>query len=93
MDGLRHAWDVLPDVYDLELGEVTVGLLSATEDHRPVIGATKLCGLFLALGHAREGTLLVPATAHHLTRWIVDGNPSEQLEPFSPTRLTRDAVT
>ena len=93
MDGLRHAWDVLPDVYDLELGEVTVGLLSATEDHRPVIGATKLSGLFLALGHAREGTLLVPATAHHLTRWIVDGNPSELLEPFSPTRLTRDAVT
>ena len=93
MDALRHAWEVLPEIYDLELGEVTAGLSSAAEDHRPVIGATSFGGLFLALGHARDLTLLVPATAHHLTRCIVDGNTPEELEPFSPTRMVSDVVS
>jgi len=93
MDALRHAVEVLPEVYELELGELSAGLLSAAADHRPVIGATSLGGLFLALGHARDTTLLAPATAYHLTRWIVDGSVPEPLEPFSPTRMVRDTVS
>jgi len=92
MDLLRHAWEVLPAIYDLELGEVSVGLISTVEDQRPVIGATAIDGLFLALGHSRDGTLMVPATAHHLSRWIVEGKPPAQLEPFSPKRMARDTV-
>jgi len=90
MDLLRHAWEILPAIYDLELSEVSVGLRSALEGHRPVIGATSIGGLFLALGHFRNGILLAPATAHHLSRWIVDGNPPGELEPFSPGRLMSD---
>jgi len=92
MDLLAHATEVLPAIYDLELGEVSVGLISAVEDQRPLIGATGVGGLFLAVGHSRSGTLLAPATAQHLSRWIVDGHPPPQLEPFSPTRLARDVV-
>jgi len=93
MDLLRHAWEVLPAVYDLELGEVSVGLRSAVEDHRPVIGATSVGGLFLALGHFRNGILLAPATAHHLSRWIVGGQQPDELGPFSPARLVRDEAS
>jgi glycine oxidase len=93
MDALRHAWEILPEVYDLELGEVSAGLSCASADQHPVIGATSVEGVFLALGHARDLALLVPATAHHLTRWIVDGKTPVELEPFAPSRMTPDAVS
>jgi glycine oxidase len=89
MDLLRHAWEVLPGIYDLELGEVSVGLRSAVDDHRPVIGASEVAGLFLAVGHFRNGVLLAPATAHHLTRWIETGRAPDELRPFAPERLMR----
>lgn len=93
MDLLSHAWEILPAIYDLELGEVSVGLLSAAEDRRPVIGVTGVEGLYLALGHSRDGMLLAPAIAGQLSRWIVDGSSPAQLEPFSPTRMVGDVAS
>jgi glycine oxidase len=90
MDLLRRAWEALPGVYDLELAEVSVGLRSAVDDHLPVIGATEVGGLFLAVGHFRNGVLLAPATAHYLARWIVGGSRPPELDPFAPARLMRD---
>jgi glycine oxidase len=90
MDLLRRAWEVLPGVYDLEMVEVSVGLRSAVDDHLPVIGATEVAGLFLAVGHFRNGVLLAPATAHYLARWIAGGSRPRELEPFAPRRLMRD---
>jgi glycine oxidase len=89
LDLLRHAWEVLPGVYDLELREVSVGLRSAVEDHLPVIGPTRTQGLWLAIGHYRNGILLAPGTAQHLVRWIVEGERPEALAPFDPGRLER----
>jgi glycine oxidase len=88
MDLLRHAWEVLPAIYDLELSEISVGLRSALEDQRPLIGATAVDGLYLALGHHRNGILLAPASAHHLACRIVEGRAPAELEPFSPRRPT-----
>jgi glycine oxidase len=88
MDLLRHAWQVVPASYDLELSEVSVGLRSAVEDHRPVIGDTAVQGLFLALGHFRNGILLAPATAHYLADRIVQGVAPSKLEPFAVDRPT-----
>jgi glycine oxidase len=90
MDLLRRAWEALPGVYDLEMVEVSVGLRSAVDDHLPVIGATDVAGLFLAVGHFRNGVLLAPATAHYLARWISEGKRPRELEPFAPHRLMRD---
>jgi glycine oxidase len=93
MDLLRRAWAALPGVYDLRLVEVSVGLRSAVDDHLPVVGATEVEGLFLALGHFRNGVLLAPATAHYLARWVAGGEPPGELAPFAPGRLWRENVT
>ena len=85
-DLLRHAWRVLPGIYDLEFVEVSVGFRPALEDHLPLLGATEVEGLFLALGHYRGGVLLAPATAHYLADAIVSGEPSPVLAPFAPDR-------
>lgn len=87
LDLLRHAWNLLPALYDLELREVSVGLRPAVVDHLPVIGETEVPGLFVANGHFRHGVLLSPATAHHLAERIVTGRTPEALRPFAPGRL------
>jgi len=87
MDLLRHAWEALPAIYDLPLVEISVGLRSAVDDNLPLIGATDVEGLFLAVGHYRGGVLLAPATAHYLAQWIVESRMPAELEPFAPARL------
>jgi glycine oxidase len=86
MDLLRHGWEALPGIYDLELAEVSVGLRSAVEDHLPLIGASGIEGLFLATGHFRNGILLAPGTAHHLARQMTEGREPRELRPFRPGR-------
>jgi glycine oxidase len=93
MDLLRRAWEALPGIYDLRLVEVSVGLRSAVDDHLPVIGATGIEGLFLALGHFRNGVLLAPATGYYLARWITAGESPAELAPFAPARLLRENAT
>jgi glycine oxidase len=92
MDLLRHAWEVLPGVYDLELVEHAVGLRSAVDDHLPVVGESELPGLFFCYGHFRNGVLLAPGTAHYLTRWIVEGSAPAELAAFGPGRLAAEAT-
>ncbi|MDH3786691.1 MAG: glycine oxidase ThiO, partial [Acidobacteriota bacterium] len=87
MDLLRHAWEILPGTYDLELAEICVGLRPALDDQRPAIGPTSVSGLFLAVGHFRNGVLLAPATAAGLADWIVDDVEPDYLRAFHP-RLT-----
>ena len=84
MDLLRHAWEVLPGCYDLTFGEVSVGFRSALDSQLPWIGPTEVEGLFVALGHYRHGILLAPATAHYLSRCIVEGDPPAALDSFTP---------
>jgi glycine oxidase len=57
----------------------------------PVIGPTEVDGLYLAVGHFRNGVLLAPATAAHLADAIVGGRVPPPLVPFLPERLTRTA--
>jgi glycine oxidase len=60
---LRDAAEVLPDVLELELDEVQVGLRPGTPDNVPLIGAGALEGLVWATGHYRNGILLTPITS------------------------------
>ena len=85
MDLLRHAWDVVPGTYDLELAEICVGLRPALPDQRPAIGATEVAGLFLAVGHFRHGILLGPVTGEGLADWIVEGESPDYSEAVRST--------
>jgi glycine oxidase len=91
MDLLRHGWQALPGIYDLELVEVCVGLRSAVDDHLPVIGRAA-DGLFVAYGHHRNGILLAPATAHYLARWMAEGAAPAELRAFRPDRWESPAL-
>lgn len=87
LDLLRHAWQVLPGIYDLELDEVSVGFRSAVRDHLPILGPTEVPGLHLAVGHFRNGILLAPVTAALVAGSLVQGRALPELTPFLASRL------
>ena len=60
---LEAAWEVLPDVWELEFECALAGLRPGTPDNRPLIGVASRDGLFHATGHYRNGILLAPVTA------------------------------
>jgi glycine oxidase len=59
---LEAAWEVLPDVWELEFVEVIAGLRPGTPDNRPLIGRASE-RVVHATGHYRNGILLAPLTA------------------------------
>ena len=88
---LRDAAEVLPDVLELELDEVQVGLRPGTPDNVPVIGAGALKGLVWATGHYRNGILLTPITAE-LVADLVAGTAVDLPAGCDPSRFAdRDA--
>jgi glycine oxidase len=62
---LEAAWEVLPDVWELEFVEVVAGLRPATPDNRPLIGRAGE-RVIHATGHYRNGILLAPLTADRI---------------------------
>ena len=59
---LEAAWEVLPEVGELELVRARAGLRPGTPDNAPVVGRGELEGLVWATGHWRNGVLLAPLT-------------------------------
>jgi glycine oxidase len=59
---LEAAFEVVPDVLELEFVGVIAGLRPATPDNVPLIGRSD-DGLIYATGHYRNGILLAPLTA------------------------------
>jgi glycine oxidase len=62
---LEAAWEVLPDVWELEFVRVIAGLRPATPDNRPLIGRASE-HVVHATGHYRNGVLLAPLTAQRV---------------------------
>ncbi len=60
---LEAAYEVLPDIGELELVRARAGLRPFTPDNAPVIGPGEIEGLLWATGHGRNGVLLAPLTA------------------------------
>ncbi|NOX82337.1 MAG: glycine oxidase ThiO [Alphaproteobacteria bacterium] len=88
------AADVVPAVRDWPEIERWSGLRPATPDGAPILGRDRRGpdGVFLALGHYRNGILLAPACATALAREILgEGAPSPSplthLQPFRPERF------
>ena len=100
---LREAYRALPDVAELELERVVVGLRPGTPDNSPIVGMGALDGLVLATGHFRNGILLAPLTAkgvvallrgESLPPELAVADPARFLEGSDPSRVdnTRSSV-
>ena len=87
LDLLRHAFEILPGIYDLYVSEIDVGLRPAVSDHQPVLGATDTEGIFIAAGHYRGGILLAPGTAHWMAELMTTERVPAEIEPFGIDRL------
>ena len=84
---LEAAWEVLPEVGELELTGARAGLRPGTPDNTPVIGRDELDGLIWATGHWRNGVLLAPLTGEAVAGLLAgEGLPGE-LAALSPDRF------
>ncbi len=84
---LEAAWEVLPDVGELELVEASARLRPGTPDNLPVVGCGGLEGLVWATGHYRNGILLAPLTAEAVIAAIVDGDRAPLGAETAPDRF------
>jgi glycine oxidase len=85
---LEAAWEVLPEVGELELVGARAGLRPGTPDNAPVVGPGELDGLVWATGHWRNGVLLAPLTADAVAGLLVGEGLPEELEALSPARFS-----
>jgi glycine oxidase len=86
---LEAAWEVVPEIGELELAEVRVGLRPGTPDNAPVLGPGALEGLVWATGHYRNGVLDTPVTARAVADLLAGGGWPDELRPFAPERFQR----
>ncbi|MES3631112.1 MAG: FAD-dependent oxidoreductase, partial [Longimonas sp.] len=91
-DILEGAWEVVPGIYDLPVDETWAGLRPASRDHAPLLGPSGDPGIWCATGHYRHGILLTPVTAQEMARQLLDGETSDWIEPFLPSRLHSPTV-
>jgi glycine oxidase len=89
---LEAAWEVFPEVGELELVQAHAGLRPGTPDNRAVLGQGELEGLVWATGHWRNGVLLAPITGDSVAALLAGDSPPEEIAPLSPTRFARSGV-
>jgi glycine oxidase len=85
---LDAAIELVPDVGELELVEVAVGLRPGSPDNAPVLGpAAEVDALVVATGHYRNGVLLTPVTSAAIAELLTTGRLAEVVAPFGPGRF------
>jgi glycine oxidase len=84
---LEAAWEVLPEVGELEVVRARAGLRPATPDNAPVVGAGEPGGLIWATGHWRNGVLLAPLTGDAVAALLAGDPPPANLDALSPDRF------
>jgi glycine oxidase len=87
---LEAAWEVMPEVGELELVEAQAGLRPGTPDNGALVGPGELEGLIWATGHWRNGVLLAPLTGEAVAELLAGGSLPEELAPLSPARFAGD---
>jgi glycine oxidase len=85
---LEAAWEVLPEVGELELVGARAGLRPATPDNAPVVGRGELDGLVWATGHWRNGVLLAPLTGDVVAALLAGDDLPSDLDALNPARFT-----
>lgn len=86
LDGVRRA---LPSVEEMGVEAIWSGFRPTSEDDAPILGATPVEGLLLAVGHHRNGILLAPATADALAALILGGAAMPEAAPLDLARFRR----
>jgi len=88
---LEAAWEVVPEVGELELLGARAGLRPGTPDNGPVVGADpEVDGLVWATGHWRHGVLLAPLTGESVAALVAGAEqPADELAALSPARFER----
>jgi glycine oxidase len=83
---LEAAFEVVPEVMELELVAGRAGLRPGSPDNAPLIGTTA-DGVLVATGHHRNGVLLAPVTAAAVADLLTGAEPPDALRPFAPDRF------
>lgn len=86
---LEGARAVVPGVDELEVTGTWAGLRPAARDNAPLLGESGRPGVLMATGHYRHGVLLTPVTAEEVARLVLEGETSDWIAPFSPTRFRK----
>ena len=88
---LEAAWEVLPEVGELELvGSARQGLRPGTPDNRAVVGPDPMVGgLIWATGHWRNGVLLAPYTGELVAGLLAGGSVPAEAAALAPSRFAR----
>jgi glycine oxidase len=84
---LEAAWEVLPEVAELELVRAGAGLRPGTPDNAPVVGAGELAGLVWATGHWRNGVLLAPLTGELVADLLEGKSLPDEFAGLDPERF------
>ncbi len=84
---LEAAWEVLPDIGELELVAARAGLRPATPDNSPAVGRGEVEGLLWATGHHRNGMLLAPLTGRAVAGLLTKGEMPPTFDAFHPSRF------
>ena len=91
LDLLRPAYEVLPGLYDLPISESWAGLRPGSLDGAPILGKTRIDGLYMATGHYRNGILFAPITIEDVSEAILTGEVSADIAVFGIDRFSRKA--
>ena len=84
---LEAAWEVLPEVGELELVDARAGLRPGTPDNTPIVGPGEPDGLIWATGHWRNGVLLTPLTGEAVAGLLAGEPLPSDLRPVTPDRF------
>ncbi|MCZ6680171.1 MAG: FAD-binding oxidoreductase [Candidatus Poribacteria bacterium] len=84
----RRLTPIFPILKDLEIAEYRQGMTTFAPDGSYLIGpAPGVDGLFLATGCAALGIAGSAAVGRWLAKWMLEGNPGEDLSDFAPERF------
>ncbi|MEU4571222.1 NAD(P)/FAD-dependent oxidoreductase [Nonomuraea sp. ATR24] len=83
---IASAKPLLTGVHWEERTDTWVGPRPVTPDGMPLIGATRVPGIYVAGGHGMWGLTHGPATGRMLAEQITTGKQPEALRAFDPTR-------
>jgi glycine oxidase len=83
---LEAAWEVLPDVRELEFVGARAGLRPGSPDNAPLVGRDD-DGVVWATGHYRNGVLLAPLTAAAVAALLAGDEPDQRFASFAPGRF------
>ncbi|GAB5453859.1 MAG: glycine oxidase ThiO [Henriciella sp.] len=72
--------------------ESWAGIRPGLKNHAPLLGQTRLDGLFVASGHYRNGILLAPTTAQIMADLIIHGRTSPLAATFAPRAQLSEQV-